>query len=266
MDIIREFFGIGGYRRPAEGYLSWQHLGFVTALLGVMTLLALLLGRRYRGRPERAKNRVLIAAAIAINGFELIKIIAKCMEHGLREILYLLPLFVCSVQLIAIPLAAVSRGRLREAALDFICIFGPAGALLGTYAAGNTYAAYPVLSADNVISGLTHGISGFAAVYIFASGLVSMKRVNVPVTYAILLSFCIPAYVMNHVIDYNYMFLAAGDGTPYDILFNLVQGSKVLYPLGVVGLFLLYITVYYQAYYLVQRALLRRRSRAAVHR
>ena len=43
-----------------------------------------------------------------------------------------------------------------------------------------------------------------------------------------------------------------GDGTPYDIFFNLVNGHPVFYPLIVVGLFLLYIFVFYQIYYLIQ--------------
>lgn len=261
MELIREFFGYGGYQRQPEGYLSPEHLIFVTSLLAVMVTLAVLLGRRNRHAGEEQKNRVLLGAAIAINGFEIVKITAKCMEGGLEEILYLLPLFLCSVQLIAIPLAALTKGRLREAALDFIVIFGPVGALLGTYAAGQNYACYPVFSADNVISGLTHGISGFAAVYILVSGMASMKRSNVPVTYAIILSFCIPAYVMNKLIDYNYMFLMRGDGTPYDLLYNAVKGNVMLYPLGVVGLFFLYITLYYQLFYVVSRAVKRRRFR-----
>ncbi|MBR3763777.1 MAG: YwaF family protein [Clostridia bacterium] len=261
MELIREFFGYGGYRRLPEGYLSPEHLIFVTSLLLVMLTLALMLGRRNRSASQERKNRVLLGAAILIDGLEIIKITAKCMEHGPEEIVYLLPLFLCSVQLIAIPLAALSKGRLREAALDFIVIFGPVGALLGTYAAGQNYGCYPVFSADNVISGLTHGISGFAAVYILVSGMASMKRSNVPITYAIILSFCIPAFVMNKLVDYNYMFLMRGDGTPYDLLYNLVDGHVVLYPLGVVGLFFLYITMYYQLFYVVSRALSRRRCR-----
>lgn len=61
------------------------------------------------------------------------------------------------------------------------------------------------------------------------------------------------AYAVNHLIDYNYMFLMAGDGTPYDILFNLVGGSPILYPIGVVALFLLYISAYYGVYFLITR-------------
>ena len=47
------------------------------------------------------------------------------------------------------------------------------------------------------------------------------------------------------------MFLMRGDGTPYDILFNLVGGNPVVYPLSVVALFLLYIVSFYGVYYLV---------------
>ena len=47
------------------------------------------------------------------------------------------------------------------------------------------------------------------------------------------------------LLDYNYMFLMAGDGTPYDILFNLLGGNPVLYPLSVVALFVIYILGYY---------------------
>lgn len=49
------------------------------------------------------------------------------------------------------------------------------------------------------------------------------------------------------------VFLMRGDGTPYDIVYNAVGGSPVLYPLSVVALFLLYITVFYQVFYLIRR-------------
>lgn len=261
MEMIREFFGIDGYKRAAEGYMSWQHLTFVTSLMVVMIVAAVLLGLRNRRRTLKEKNFVLIVMAFAINGFELIKSTARCIDDGFGAIINLLPLFLCSVQLIAIPLAAFTGGRLRESALDFVAVFGMLGALLGTYGAGQNYASYPVLSVDNVISGLTHSISGFAALYILISGLASMKRVNIPVTYMIVMAFCVPAYLVNKIADCNYMFLMRGDGTPYDILFNLVNGSPVLYPLGVVLLFYIYIAVFYLLYFLISGSV--RRSKAA---
>jgi uncharacterized membrane protein YwaF len=134
-----------------------------------------------------------------------------------------------------------------------VCIFGLLGAVLGTYGAGQNYACYPVISLDNVASGLTHSISGFAALYILISGMASMKKKNIPITFAILLCFCVAAYTANICLDYNYMFLMAGDGTPYDIAFNLVGGNPVLYPLFVVFLFVIYIFAFYFIYYKIKK-------------
>ena len=152
---------------------------------------------------------------------------------------------------VTIPLAAFTKGRIKEASLDFVFIFGILGAVLGTYGAGQNYNAYPVLSMDNVISGLTHSISGFASLYIVISGMASMKKKNMIITLSILTGFCIAAYIANVLIPYNYMFLMAGDGTPYDIFYNLVNGSKVFYPIIVVGLFYLYISVFYLIYFFI---------------
>lgn len=247
---MREFLGFGGYQRTPEGYLSWQHLVFVTSLMVIMVLSAWLLGRKNRLGTPAVKNKVLIWASFLINGFELFKIVLLCFRsQDPMNWLYNLPLFLCSIQLIAIPLAAFGKGRFREAALDFVFIFGILGAVLGTYFAGQNYAAYPVLSLDNVVSGVTHSISGFCSLYILFSGMASMKRNNIGICFGILLGFCLAAYVVNHLVDYNYMFLMAGDGTPYDILYNLMGGHPILYPLGVVALFLVYISLFYFVYF-----------------
>lgn len=251
---MKEFFGFDGYQRPVEGYMSWQHLTFVTVLMVLMIASAVYLGRRNRSRSDQDKNKVLIITAILIDAFELFKIVLLCFRSGDPfDWLNNLPLFLCSIQLITIPLAAFTRGRLKESSLDFVLIFGVLGAVLGTYAAGNNYGSYPVLSFDNVVSGLTHSLAGFAALYIGFSGMVSMKKKNMPITFSILLGFCVAAFVANKLLDYNYMFLVSGDGTPYDILYNLVGGNAVLYPLLVVLLFILYIALFYSVYFLIQK-------------
>jgi hypothetical protein len=83
--------------------------------------------------------------------------------------------------------------------------------------------------------------------------MAGLKRENAGITCIILLGFCVAAYIANVLIPYNYMFLMAGDGTPYDILYNLVGGNKILYPVSVVGLFFLYIGAFYFAKYLTAR-------------
>ena len=251
---MREFFGFGGYTRDAEGYMSWQHLLFVTSLMLIMVALALVLGLKNRNKDEKQKNKVLIWAAILIDSVELFKIIMICIRnHDALDWLYMLPLFLCSIQLITIPLAAFAKGRIKEAALDFVFIFGILGAILGTYAAGNNYASYPVLSIDNVASGITHSISGFCSLYIGISKMTSMKTKNIWITFLILINFCIVAYIVDIILPYNYMFLIRGDGTPYDLCYNIVNGNKILYPLFVVSLFLIYVSIFYLIYFLIRK-------------
>ena len=246
---MREFFGFGDYQRTPEGFLSWQHITFVTLLMVIMVALAIYFGKKYKLSDDKTKNKVLIWAALLIDGFELFKIVLLCFrsQNALHWI-YNLPLFLCSIQLITIPLAAFAKGRIKEAALDFVLIFGILGAVLGTYGAGNNYGSYPVLSFDNVVSGITHSISGFSSLYIAISGMASMKKNNIVISLGILTFFCIAAYVANVLIPYNYMFLMRGDGTPYEIFYNLVGGSPVLYPLVVVLLFFIYIAVFYMVF------------------
>ena len=255
---VKEFFGLHivdgscEFLREADGYMSWQHLTFATSLMIIMVAAAILLGLHFKKKDMAERNKVLIWAALLINGFELIKIITCCIRADagdLTPITYNLPLFLCSIQLIAIPLAAFAKGKLKNAALDFVFIFGILGAVMGTYFAGQNYASYPVFSFVNIISGITHSISGFASLYIVISKMASMKKRYMWITFTILTGFCIAAYVANISLDYNYMFLMRGDGTPYDIVFNLVGGHPVAYPFLVWALFIIYITGFYFIYF-----------------
>ena len=249
---LKEFFGFGPYQREPEGYFSWQHLTFVTCVMIVMAGLAIFYGLRNKNRSDREKNRVMIVSAFLIDGFELIKIVMFTIrDNDPTAWVSNLPLFLCSIQLITIPLAAFSKGRVKEAALDFVCIFGLLGAVMGTYLAGQNYGCYPVLCLDNVVSAITHAISGFCALYILSARMASMKKQNIFITFCILFFFGIAAYVANIFTERNYMFLLQGDGTPYDILFNLVGGHPVIYPIGVMALFVLYISLYYWVYFLI---------------
>ena len=252
---VKEFFGIGGYTREPEGFLSWQHITFVLILMTTMVALAVWLGLSNRDKTDKQKNKALIWSAILINTVEIIKLVAFCINaKNPFEWIYHLPLFLCSIQLITIPLAAFTKGRIREASLDFVMIFGILGAVLGTIGAAQNYGCYPVLSIDNVASGITHSISGFASLYIGFARMQSLKKKNIFITFSIMGVAAILAYIANIIFDKNYMFLMAGDGTPYDILYNLVNGHKVFYPICVVALFVVYICVFYLSYFAIQNA------------
>lgn len=134
-------------------------------------LLAGVLGKRNHGKTETEKNRVLIWTALLIDGFEIFKIVLLCFRgESLDPILHNLPLFLCSIQLISIPMAAFAKGRVREAALDFVCIFGILGAVLGTYGAGQNYNAYPVLYPMSVVALFLVYIVSYYGVYYLVAG------------------------------------------------------------------------------------------------
>lgn len=257
---MREFFGLtksaeGGYcfARAAEGAWSWQHLTLVLMLMAVMVSLAVWLGRRNKEQTDKVKNSVLAVCAFLINGFEIVKIVVLCIRcEDVWHWLYVLPLFLCSVQLIAIPMAAFCKGRTKEACLDFVLTFGILGAVFGTIGATQNYNAYPVLSMDNVFSGVTHSISGFASLYIAIVGMASLKWKNFPITLSVLCGVSVIAYIANLILDYNYMFLMYHDGTPYSIFYNLVNGNAILYPLIVVGVFVVYLALFYYIYNRIQ--------------
>ena len=137
--------------------------------------------------------------------------------------------------------------------MDFVLTFGILGAIFGTVGATQNYACYPTVSMDNVFSAITHSISGFASLYIAISGLISLKKKNFVITLGVLLGFSVMAYVANILLDYNYMFLERGDGTPYDIAYNLVGGSALWYPLLVVALFVVYMLAFYGVHSVCQR-------------
>ncbi len=243
---MKDFFQGNG---TPQGAYSPAHLIFVTSLMIIMVLSSIFFGKKNKNKDFISKNKVLIWTAILIDGFELAKIIIGCsLDGSLSALRTMLPLFLCSIQLIAIPIAAFTKGRIKNAALDFVVIFGILGAVMGTYGAAQNYAVYPVLSWPHIVSGITHSLSGFASLYIIISGMYSMKKENIGICLGILSAFCILAYIANITLDYNYMFLMAGDGTPYDIFYNLVNGSPVFYPMIVVLLFFVYIILYYYVF------------------
>ena len=246
---LREYLGINGpdgYTRPVEGFLSWQHLTFVTVLFLLMLFCGIYFGRKHRNAPEKTHNRALLIFALTADLTELSKVLFLCWEHPSpwRCFFSYMPLFLCTMQMITIPLAAVTRGRVREACLDFIAIFGPA-AVFGLYAAGDFYSQFPVLSIHNVVGGITHAAIGAAAVNVLTARLASLKKRNVPILSALILMFAGIGYYANTILGTNYMYLAHHAGSPYQIIDTLVNGHKVLYPVLVVALFFVYMALVY---------------------
>ena len=248
VEFFNWFFRFGDGLPSGEGAYSWQHIVCVCVYMTAMVGLAVLLGLLNRKKEDKKKNLVLIWAAILIDGFELIKIIITGVQD-VTGLINVLPLFLCSIQLITLPVAAFTKGRVKDIALDFVVVFGILGAITGTVGAAQNYAAYPALSWPNIVSGITHSISGFASLYIIISGMATLHWKNAPFSLAIMAVFAVIAYVVNVVTGTtNYMFLMSHDGTPYSIVWEMTAGNPVAYPIIVVLLFVAYLAVFVFVY------------------
>lgn len=264
MPTIRQFFGFEEDPRTPEGWFSWQHLTYVTALVIAVILLGTTVGRHFHGLSFAQRRKPLRVAAILMLALEAFKIILISIRSGdpwsFRS---MLPLFLCSIILFTLPIAAFGRGRLAAAAMNFTFVFGMLCCLAGTYLAANYYDHSPVFSFDPIISSMTHAISGFSAVYIGVSGLAKRQKGDLGVMAAMLgifeaMALAADLIQLDSAYECNYMFFMRPDGTPFSICMNLVGGNQALYTLFVAALYFAYLFLFLLAW----RCLTRRKPEA----
>lgn len=244
MITIGQYFGFEADTREPEGFLSWQHLLYVTLMVILAVFLAVFLGRKNRNRDDGHKLRVLKVAAVMMVGFELFKIILiSVRNHDIWNIRGMLPLFLCSIHLITLPLAAFTKGRLQRLSQLFLFIYGGICCIGGTYLAANYFSDAPVLRFDSMVSVTTHCIAGFASVYVAVSGLVRWNMKRALLSLSLLIGFMVLALGANFWneptgYESNYMFLSNSAGTPFEICNTIVGGNQVLYSLFVAFLYI----------------------------
>ena len=246
-DMLKEYFR-WTTNRPAEGFLSWQHLLYATLMVGLTVALALFLGRKYRDCSEKERDRVMKIAAIVMVSCELFKIVLISVRNrDPFSIRSMLPLFLCSINLFTIPFAAFGKGRWKELGRSAVAMYGMLCCLSGAYLAGNYFSSSPVLSFDPMMSVTTHCIAGFAGLYLFVSHLVRIEWKKGVQSLSLIFGVEVLAFLANlwnrdsdGQYESNYMFLDNPAGTPFDIIEDLVGGIPVLYTLAVGASYLLY--------------------------
>lgn len=253
---IGQYFGFGPGLYEAEGWFSWQHIVFVTICIAITIFLAILFAKLSKG--DRKKQiKVLRVAAIIMLSAELIKIILHeftCKDvWAFRSVL---PLFLCSILLFSLPIAAFAKGRVQEAALDFTMVFGYIACLAGTYLAGNIFQS-PILSFHVNVSVFTHCISGFAAIFVTITRLAEMKSKNIWIVAVILGAFEVLALTvdllqLNVPYESNYMFFMNSAGTPFSIFEKMSGGINWIYTMLVMLCYFAYMALFIGGYHVVK--------------
>lgn len=239
--------------RAGDALFSWPHLLSVTLILGGFLALAILLGRKYRGN-QKAEDLILLIGGISIVTVQVSKIVYLCVTRGDGTVWDCLignaPLYLCDMATFIIPLAALTKGRVKDWCLDFVAIWGLIMGFFGTYLAGNIYPAHAAISWAAINSLLLHAISGFAAMFIFVTGLNKMEKRNIPFVVGILVIFMTTALIIDYVDNHNFMFFFHGDGTPFTLFDEYLSfGLKPIYQLWIYVLQCGYMVGFYFAYY-----------------
>lgn len=259
MITFGQFMGFEADPREPEGWLSWQHLTYVTAIIAMTVLLALWLGKRNRGKSLQEKKKTLRIAAIVMLASEITKIIIYCIQDGSVGIVRSnLPLFLCSIIFFTLPMAAFGKKRISEAAMNFTFVFGMLCCTAGTYLAANIYSGSPILSYSCIASNTAHCIGGFSAIYIGASGLAKMHRGDRWIMTLILGAFEAIALIVDILqtgsnYECNYMFFTNPSGTPFTICMDLVHGIQPLYTAFVAALYFAYLFLFILVWSLISR-------------
>ncbi len=250
MPSFGQFFGFEEDHRIPEGWLSWQHLTYTSILVIAVILIGLRLGMQYKDRTDREKKKPMRIASIVMIVAEISKVILiSVRSRDPWTFRSMLPLFLCSIILFTLPLAAFGKGRISSAATSFTLVFGMLCCIAGTYLAANYYQSSPIFSFDPMVSNVTHCIADFSAVYIGSSGLAKREPGDYWLMSAILGIFEAMALTVNQLqieSDYesNYMFFTDPGGTPFSLCMDLVGEIQPLYTAFVGALYFGYLVLF----------------------
>ena len=248
-------------REPA-GLFSFDHLFSVTLTLALFLGLAVLLGKLFK-EDNKKQNIVIIVSAAAIVLLQIFKITYLLIgtDNVADTLIGNAPLYFCDIMIYIIPVTVFVRGRVRDCCFDFIAICGLLMGFMGNYFAGNIYGSHAAFSFLAINSLLNHTISAFVALFVFMCGLNKMEKRNIPFVVGILFTYMTIALIMAYAFQKNFMFYFSGDGTPFTIFYDLVQGNKIIYQIIIYILQCGYIGLFYLVYYPVVKAIDNRKAK-----
>lgn len=258
-----EWFFLEKGREPA-GLFSWSHLLSVTVTLAVFLFLAVFLGKKFINDTKK-QNIVFIISAVGIVLFQAAKMTYLLWDstNVPDTLIGNAPLYFCDIMIYVIPILCFVRGRPRECLFDFIAICGLLMGFMGNYFAGNIYGSHAAISFLALNSLFNHAISAFVSLFIFVSKLNKMEKRNIPFVIGILFVFMTIALIMAYSFNKNFMFYFHGDGTPFTIFYNMVQGNLIPYQIIIYVLQCGYIGLFYVFYYMIIKAIDKRKNKTA---
>lgn len=175
--------GYGG-----QDYMSVKQFIVTGILLAIIIALAILL----RKVDHKNIKKYLKIMSVVMPMTEAIKIhycAVTCAAYG-EPFSFAgdLPLYTCSIFMIALPLAAFMKGRFEEAGLGFLTTVGLVAGL-SNFICLNILHGYPILHYMAFNSILFHGMMIFTGLWLITSGYVKLKPIHLHRTMMLIFVF-----------------------------------------------------------------------------
>lgn len=205
--------------------LGFSHFsGLHLIWLALMVILAVASALLYRRTGSTGRKAWRIGVAVLLLADELFK------QIGLWEPDYL-PLHLCSINIFLIALHARRPSKLLDNFLYLVCIPGALAALLFP-----TWTTLPVANIYHIHSSVVHILLVLYPLMQAVNGKLDLHLKYIPRALGLLVLMAIPTYLLNLLLDTNFMFLMRADpGNPL-ALFEKMWGSHLLgFPVIIAG-------------------------------
>lgn len=210
--LIENFFTHKDFLAPADqlpGTLFTPlHIVFAVLLLAVIIVLAIVVSKR----SEKTIKTIFIVLWALCTGLEIFKIIWESVSGRVVALSVggILPLYICSVYMYAMPLAIWGKGVVKKIGCGYVCTLGFIGALANFIYPVNVVSRYSVISFAGMHTMFFHGIMLFTFLVMLISGYHRYTKVTkwyellLPSVAVLVVS--IPANLVNYLYGADYMF------------------------------------------------------------
>lgn len=211
-----DFFQTSNYFKgnPAVGMYTMGHFIFIA----VFVLLTVFVCVAFRNASKKSIRRYLMCMMIFWWVLEIFKITLSFNIYGVNQTLReMLPLYLCSLYLYALPAAIFGKGRFKqigEYCLISLCLICGVMTVLYTVA----LLSYPAWSFYGLHSLAFHGSMAVTGIYLLTSGYVRPKLRDFLYGFIPVILLSVPAIIMNNAVNTDYMLMRYGWGTPLNII------------------------------------------------
>lgn len=219
-----KFFAESG-KYPAAGLFSFEHLLMIIICFLVLSFLI------WKTLKVKISDpfKIIKLSAIIVFLMELAKIIWGTSVGRYDNWYDYLPLWFCSLFIPLSLLAGFGKGKIQEFSLMFLFYGGIVGGFAYLFFPTTSIGRYPIFHFISFHSMFYHVIMIYIGFLVVYQKMITPKMKDLFGYVLITTVFCLIAFIVNHYLGTNYMFLSRYSNNP--VLKVLYQNTGKLYPL-----------------------------------